>query len=136
MLHSVFLRSGCALPGRVDPLREHFCDNWTHVEKIEASDFDVMIRRAGWHFMWVQGSCSRNGYALTEKSAIDRALARALRGINKRFNAAEFDSLRISRLPGFYIASVTMEARQIQQNTSLDIVDVSDPRAIPARSVR
>jgi hypothetical protein len=133
MLHSIFLRSGCTLPDRVDPLRERFCDNWAHVEKIEASNFDVMIRRAGWHFMWVQGSCSRQGCGRTEELAIHRALARALRGINKRFNAAEFDSLRISRFPGFYIANVTMEARQIQQNTSLDVVVESHPLAIPAR---
>jgi hypothetical protein len=133
MLHSIFLRSGCTLPDRVDPRREPFCDNWAHVEKIEASDFDVMIRRAGWHFMWVQGSCSRQGYGRTEENAIHQALARALRGINKRFNAAEFDSLRISRFPGFCVASVTMEARQIQQNTSLDVVVESHPLAIPAR---
>jgi len=133
MLHSIFLRSGCTLPDRVDPLREPFCDNWAHVEKIEASDFDVMIRKAGWHFMWVQGSCSRQGFGLTEEDAIHRALARALRGINRRFNAAEFDCLRISRFPGFYIANVTMEARQIQQNTSLDIVVETHPLAIPAR---
>jgi hypothetical protein len=133
MLHSMFLRSRCALPDRVDPPREPFCDNWAHVEKIEASDFDVMIRKAGWHFMWVQGSCSRNGYALTEENAIHRALARALRGINKRFNAAEFNSLRISRFPGFFVANVTMEARQIQQNTSLDIAIERHPVEIPAR---
>ncbi len=83
--------------------------------------------------MWVQGSCSRRGYGLTEESAIHRALARSLRGITKRFNAAEFDSLRITRFPGFYIANVTMEARQIQQNTSLDVVDEGHPLAIPAR---
>ncbi|MGA8089758.1 MAG: hypothetical protein WCA10_20970 [Terracidiphilus sp.] len=92
-----------------------------------------MIRRAGWHFMWVQVSCSRQGYGLTEELAIHRALARALSGINKRFNAAEFDSLRISRFPGFYIANVTMEARQIQQNTSLDVVVERHTLAIPAR---
>ena len=111
------------LPDRVDPPRESFCDNWIHVESIEASDLDVMIRKAGWHFMWVQRSCSRRGYGSTEEKATHRALAGALRGINKRFNAAEFDSLRISQFPGFYIANVTMEARQIQQNTSLDIVE-------------
>ena len=134
MLHSIFLRSGCTLPNRVDPRREPFCENWAHVEKIEASDFDVMIRKAGWHFMWVQGSCSRQGFGLTEENAIHRALASALRGINKRFNAAEFDSLRISRFPGFYVANVTMESRQIQQNTSLDAVEESrHPLAIPAR---
>jgi len=133
MLHSIFLRSGCSLPDRVNPPREPFGENWAHVEKIEASAFDVMIRKCGWHFMWVRKSCSRNGCGLTEQNAIDRALARALRGINKRFNAAEFDSLRVSRFPGFYIANVTMEARQIQQNTSLDIVDESHPLAVPAR---
>ena len=133
MLHSIFLRNGCILPDRVDPLRESFCDNWAHVENIEASDFDVMIRRAGWHFMWVQGSCSRQGFGLTEENAIHRALASALRGINKRFNAAEFGSLRISQFPGFYVANVTMEARQVQKNTSLDITDEIHPQPIAAR---
>ena len=133
MLHSIFLRSGCILPDRVNPPKESFCDNWAHLEKIEASDFDLMIRKAGWHFMWVQGSCSRRGYGRTEESAIHRALARSLRGITRRFNAAEFDSLRITRFPWFYVANVTMEARQVQQNTSLDIVAESHSLAIPAR---
>jgi len=71
--------------------------------------------------MWVSRSCSRRGYGWTEETATQRALDRALKGIAERFNAAEFDSLRVTRLLGFYIANVTMEARQIQQNTSLDI---------------
>ena len=133
MLHSIFLRNGCTLPDGVDPPREFFCDSWAHVESVEASDFDVVIRKEGWRFMWVQGSCSRQGYGLTEESAIHRALARSLRGITKRFNAAEFDSLRVTRFPGFYIANVKMEARQIQQNTSLDIHVESHPRPIAAR---
>jgi hypothetical protein len=93
----------------------------------------VMIRRAGWHFIWVQGSCSRRGSGSTEEKATHRALARALRGLASRFNAAEFDSLRIMRFPGLYIANVTMEARQIQQNTSLDIADESHSQVISAR---
>jgi len=126
MMHSIFLRSGCILPDRVDPARESFCDNWARVKRIEASSLDVMIRQAGWHFMWVQGSCSRRGYGRTEEIATDQALTRALGGITRRFNAAEFDSLRIARFPGFYIASVTVQARQIQQNTSLDVADETD----------
>jgi hypothetical protein len=133
MLHSIFLRSGCILPDRVNPPRKPFCDNWAQVESIEASAFDVMIRKACWHFMWVQGSCSRRGYGLTEESAIHQALSRALKGITRRFNAAEFDSLRITHLSGFYIANVTMEARQIQQNTSLDNADDSRSQPISAR---
>jgi hypothetical protein len=84
-----------------------------------------MIRRAGWHFMWVSRSCSRRGYGWTEETATQQALDRALKGIARRFNAAEFDSLRVRRFLGFYIANATMEARQIQQNTSLDLVEES-----------
>jgi hypothetical protein len=121
--HSIFLRVGCTLPDSVDPLREPCSDGWAHVVKIEAASLDVMIRRAGWHFMWVRDSCSRRGYGLTEETATQRALDRSLRGIATRFNAAEFDSLRVVRFPGFYVASATMEARQIQQDTSLDFVE-------------
>jgi hypothetical protein len=123
--HSVFLRDSCILPDRVDPLRIPFGENWIQIEKIEAPAFDAMIRRAGWHFIWVQGASSRRGFGVTEESATQQALTRALKGIARRFNAAEFDSLRITNYPGFCVANVTMQARQIQQNTSLD--DVPQP---------
>ena len=131
--HSVFLRSGCILPDRVDPPRVQFGENWTQIEKIEAPAFDAMIRRAGWHFIWVQGACSRRGFGATEESATHQALMRALDGVARRFNAAEFDSLRITHYPGFYVANVTMQARKIQQNTSLDAPDENSSRAILAR---
>ena len=118
-LHSILLRSGCILPERVDPLRVPFSDNWARVEKIEAPTFDAMLRQAGWHFMML-GSCSRTGCGLTKEKATQRALARALEAVTRRFNAAEFESLRIARYPGFYTATVTMQARHIQQNASLD----------------
>jgi len=118
MLHSIFLRSGCVLPERVEPLRVPFSDNWARVEKIEAPIFDTMIRQARWHFMTL-GSCSRRGCGLTEAKATQQALARALEAVTRRFNAAEFESLRIARYPGFYIATVTMQARHVQQNASL-----------------
>ena len=121
--HSIFFRAGCTLPDSVDPLREPFCDDWAHAVRLDAATLDGMIRRAGWHFMWVSRSCSRRGYGWTEEMATQRALDRALRGIARRFNAAEFDSLRVMRFLGFYIANATMEARQIQQNTSLDMVE-------------
>jgi hypothetical protein len=38
-----------------------------------------------------------------------------------------------SRFGGFYIANVTMDARQIQQSTSLDIADKNRPQPIAAR---
>lgn len=131
--HSIFLRSGCILPDHLDLLREPFGESWTHIEEIESPAFDAMIRRAGWHFMWIQGPCSRRGFGLTEERAIHRALARALKSVARRFNAAEFDSLQITKCPGFYIANVTMEPRQIQQNTSLDVAYEGHPQAVPAR---
>jgi hypothetical protein len=132
MLHSIFLRGGCRLPDRVDPPTEPFSDNWSHVERIEASNFDGLIRRAGWHFMWIQASCSRYGYGATEEKATYRALAGALRGVPRRFNAAEFNCLRITRVAGLFLANVTIEARQIQQNTSLDAVNENRPQPIAA----
>lgn len=122
-LHSIFLRADCALPDSVDPLRQPFCDDWAHIVRIDSASLDGMIRRAGWHFMWVSRSCSRRGYGWTEETATQKALDRALKGIARRFNAAEFDSLHVRRFLGFYIANATMEARQIQQNTSLDFVE-------------
>ena len=118
-LHSILLRSECILPERVDPLSAPFSDNWARVEKIEAPIFDAMIRQARWHFVML-GSCSRTGCGLTEEKATQRALARALEAVTRRFNAAEFESFRIARYPGFYSATVTIRARHIQQNASLD----------------
>ena len=112
----MFLRVGCALPDSVDPLREAFCDDWAHVLRLDSASLDGMIRRAGWHFMWVSRSCSRRGCGWTEETATRQALDRALRGIAGRFNAAEFNSLHLMRFLGFYIANAPVEARQIQRN--------------------
>lgn len=132
-LHSVFLRKGCILPDRLDPLREPVGDSWTLVEEITAPVFDTMIRQAGWHFMWMQGSCSRRGFGITQEEATHRALVRALKGLTRRFNAAELDSVQVTKYPGFQIANVTIQPRQIQQHTSLDVVDERHPQAISAR---
>jgi hypothetical protein len=118
-LCSILLRSGCILPDGVEPPGVSFGNNWMRLEEIQAPAFDAMIREAGWHFMML-GSCSRTGCGLTEEKATQRALAHALEAVTRRFNAAEFESLRIARYPGFYIAAVTMRAHHIQQNASLD----------------
>jgi hypothetical protein len=109
-----------------------FGQNWTQIEKIEAPAFDAMIRRAGWHFICAPGECSRRGIGATEQSARHQAVNRALKVVAPRFNAVEFDSLRITNYPGFCVANVTMQA-QIQPNTSPDVSDEDLPRAILAR---
>jgi hypothetical protein len=120
-LHSVFLRSGCDLPYRFDPHMEPVSDNWNLVREIAAPAFDTMIRQAGWHFMWMVGSHTRRGFAFTREAATHRALSRALKGILRRFNGAELDTVEVTKYPGFHVAKVTLQSRQIQHQTSLQI---------------
>ncbi len=119
-LHCIFLRNGCILPSCLDPLREAFGKDWTHVEGVSSSGFDTMIRHAGWHFIWLRGSWSRMGCARTLEAAIDRALARALRAVTKRGNAAEFASVYVTELLGFLISIVTVQSRQIQEHSLME----------------
>ncbi len=132
-LHSVFLRNGCILPDRLDPLRESFGRNWMLVNEITALVFDTIIRQAGWHFIWMSGSCSRRGFGRTREVAIDRALVRALGAVNKQCNAAEFDSVHVAKYPGFSVASVTVQRHRIQQSTALDVADKIHSQAGPPR---
>ncbi|MGB7263954.1 MAG: hypothetical protein WBC92_00475 [Terracidiphilus sp.] len=132
-LHSVFLRSGCILPDRLDLCLQPVDETWSVVEEIPALVFDTMIRRAGWHFMWLQDSRSRRGIGFTEEAAIRRALSLALKGVAKRFNAAELDSLQITEYPGFQIANVRIQTLQIQRHASLNVAVVQDPVPVPAR---
>jgi hypothetical protein len=103
------------------------------VEEITARVLDTMIRQRGWHFMWIQGSCSRRGFGLTQIEATQRALERALKGLSRRYNAAELESVRSRKLLGVYIVKVTLQPRQIQQHTSLDLVEGRHPQAVSAR---
>jgi hypothetical protein len=132
-LHSVFLRSRCILPDRLDPCRLPISDDWSIVEEIPALVFDTMIRQAGWHFMWLRGPSSRFGFGLTQKAAVRRALIRALYGIPKRFNAAELDAIQITQYPGFQIAYVTVQTIQIQPDASLSNIPEQSPHPAPAR---
>lgn len=132
-LHSVFLRSDCILPERLDPCLQPISEKWSVVEEIPALVFDTMIRRAGWHFMWLQDAFSRRGVGLTEEAAIRQALLRALKGVSKRFNAAELDFLQITEYPGFQIANVRIQTLLIQRHASLNIVAGQHPLPVQAR---
>jgi len=116
----MFLRNTCILPKHPEVLVEPFRTDWTHVQRMESQVFDVAIRSAQWHFMWVQESYSRRGIGSTWEAAIHKALHGALSLVSMQFNAAEFDSLHISRLPGLYIANVTIFARHIQEDASME----------------
>ncbi len=99
------------------------------MDEIPAPVFDTVIRQAGWHFMWLQGACSRRGFGSTRGVATQRALVRALVGVSRRFNAAELDAVHVSKYPGLQVANVTVQPRQIQRHASLSISDVRDPQS-------
>jgi hypothetical protein len=119
----MFLRTGCLLPDGLGLRQEEFCGTWMSVESTLSSALDVKVRNTGWHFMWLEDAYSRSGIGLTATSAIDKAITRALNQVKSRFNAAELDSISVSKYPGFQIAKIKVHARHIQQQASLSLVD-------------
>jgi hypothetical protein len=131
-LHSVFLREGCVLPEQSDLRQVPFCNGWTEANGTLVTQLDFGIRGAGWHFMWIAGSHSSRGVARSEEEAIHRALVRALTKVKERFNAAELGSLKITNCLGFKMAKVTIHARNIQKQNSLDRAEESLLQQLPA----
>jgi len=119
-INSVFLRNECVPPSQLDLLQEPFCNGWAEVIGTVASDLDAAIRGVGWHSMRIVDSQASQALGRTAESAIHRALARALPVIKEQFNAAELDSIHVTIFPGFRLARVSVQARQIQSQTSLD----------------
>jgi hypothetical protein len=119
-LHSIFLRNGCVLPNRLDPLRAPIGSDWARVEDLPAHVFNTMIRQAGWRFMWIPDSCARRGFGSSRTGATANALSRALKGIARRFNAAELNSVQVAVYLGLYVATVSLQPRQVQEQISPD----------------
>jgi len=117
-LHSIFLRNRCILPGDFDLEPQPFCEDWKATEET-AEALDSSVRRAGWHFMWLQNSYSHWACGRTREGAIHRCVECALKKVAGQFNASELDSVQVRRYPGFHYARVTVHARQIQQQTSM-----------------
>jgi len=131
--HTIFLRKECTLPEHIYLQQEAVSDSWTQVTEIGASALDGIIRQAGWHFMCVQGFSSHTSVGSTHDGAIQKALICALKGIASRFNAAELESIHMSKYPGFHIAKVVLQPRKIQHHTALDGFEKSDTRMMLAR---
>lgn len=92
-----------------------------------------MIRRMGWHFLCVLRPFCRKGIGRTEEDATRRALESALSHLATQYNAAELISVLPRRYPGFYIAAVTLQPRQIQHFTSLEIAADWHRMIVPTR---
>jgi hypothetical protein len=123
------------LPDGLDLIQEKFDEAWMSAGDTAASALDLRIRKAGWHFVWLEGTYSRHGLGRTTKTAISRAITLALNEVKARFNAAELGSVSVSRYPGFQVARGTIHARQIQQQSSLGLVDEMSVRQFPAGQV-
>lgn len=93
------------------------------VEDTTAAALDIKLRSADWHFMWLTEAHSCLGIGRTAESARSNAIALALKKVQQRFNAAELSLLKITKYPGFQVAKVVLQARQIQQHASLGLVD-------------
>jgi hypothetical protein len=129
----MFLRTACMLPDGLALRQEQFCGTWMSVKDTMSSALDLKVRNAGWHFMWLEDAYSHRAIGLTAATAIDKAITRALNRVKGRFNAAELNSVRIFKYPGFQIAKITLRARHIQQQASLGLVDEMTIRQLAAR---
>lgn len=122
-LHTVFLREGCILPPASDLRLEPFCIGWNEASGTLVNQLDFGVRGAGWHFMWIAGSHSSWAIGRAREATMHRAMMRALDEVRGRFNAAELGSMQVTRFLGFHRAKVTIHARHIQKQTSLDRAD-------------
>ena len=102
------------------------------VKDTMAATLDLKVRDAGWHFMWLEDVYARFAVGRTTTSAVDKAIAGALGRTKDRFNAAELDSVSVSKYLGFRVAKITLYARQIQQRASLSLVDEMTIRQLAA----
>ena len=116
----MFLRDGCILPNQFALRQKPFSKGWAEAMGTVATDLDARIRSVGWHFMWLADSYSSQAFGRTAETAIRRALDRTLPAVRARFNAAELHSVHTSRFAGFHLARVTVNARQIQRQASLN----------------
>lgn len=129
----MFLRKGCILPEGLTLRQERFSETWMSIEDMTSTVLDERVRNAGWHFMWLEDACSCTGIGRTAISAIGKAAVGALARIKGRFNAAEVDSIKVSKYPGFEIARIALHTRHIQQQASLGLIDEMAIRQLAAR---
>lgn len=130
--HTVFLRDGCILPAGSDLRLAVFCAGWNEAAGTLVRDLDFGIRGAGWHFMWIADSYSSRAIGRASEATLHRALVRALDEVRKRFNSAELGLMQVKSFLGLKMAKVTIHARHIQKQTSLDYAEDSLLRQIAA----
>jgi hypothetical protein len=127
----VLTRVTAELPNDLRIETETFQEGWSFVRSGDVHRLDKAIRGCGWHFVWIAEPSQRGGVGQTEQAAIASALKLALRRVSPKFNAANIDSIEITRYPWFFIAKVKLYPYQIQESAVIQIVD----RAMPLPSI-
>ena len=117
--HSMFLREGSVLPSGFDLSQEKFIENWMSIGDTTAFALDIKVRKAGWHFFWLQDVLNSSAAGRSEASARDDAIARSLKKVKEPFNAAELELITIKHYLGFWVANVMLITRHIQVGTTI-----------------
>jgi hypothetical protein len=116
---TVLLRGSITLPDDLKLVTAEFQEGWNLVRSGDANWLDKGVRKSGWHFTWIAEKSLRGGVGQTSGEAIASALKFALRGVDKRYNAAEVEHIKLTRYPWFFVASVRVYPYQIQQGANL-----------------
>jgi hypothetical protein len=89
--------------------------------KREAHFLEKDLRDAGWHFFWISGEVQ--GWAVTwdQEAAFTTALCKALRKVERRFNAAEIIRGEHRAFLGAHFCRFRIAMRHIQQEPVLTL---------------
>ena len=133
---TMLLRGRVKLPDNLNLVTEEFQEGWSFVQSGDTHWMDKEIRRRGWHFMWIGEGSRRGGVGQTSQEAIAGALKLALRRVSESFNAAEVESIELTKYPWFVVAKVKVYPYQIQQGGILSSFNRTVPPSIvlPAKA--
>jgi hypothetical protein len=124
---TVLTRVTAELPNSLRIKTEDFQEGWSFVTSGDLHRVDKAVRDCGWHFIWIAESSQRGGVGPTEQVAMASALRLALRRVSPGFNAANIDSIVITKYPWFFIAKIKVYPCQIQQGAVLQISNGNMP---------
>ena len=96
---TMLLREHIELPDSLKLATEEFREGWNIVRSGGARRLDREIRRRGWRSIRIGEGSLRSGVGQTSQEAIAGALKLALRCLSERFNAAEVELDRVTRMP-------------------------------------
>jgi hypothetical protein len=120
---NMLLRGRIALPDGIKLTTDEFREGWHFVRSVDARHLEMKIQTRGWSFIRITDAPLRSGVGDTSQEAIAGALKLTLRHVSKNFNAAEVEHIELTQYPWFFLARVSVNPFQIQQNAVLPAPD-------------